>query len=71
MRDSEEVMGSKDLVGKLREGPTGTESSRDQDDFPPAVLGKESSSPCSKPQCCHYRGVLDVAKEGAERKKMA
>lgn len=54
MHESEEVTGSRDLGSKLRKGPGSTENSRDQDadreilTFSPEVLGKESSSSCSK-----------------------
>lgn len=71
MWDCEEIRCSEDLGGKLREGPADTESSRDQNADPDilalalAVLGKESSSPCSQP---HYRGALDVMKEAGENK---
>lgn len=71
------MRGGKGLGGIWREGPVGPGSSRDPRAdphplaFAPAVLGKESSSPCSKPHGCHCKGALDVTKEGGERKKIA
>lgn len=71
--ESEEIRCSEVLGGKLKEGPAGTESSKDQNTDPdtlalsPAIL-EESSSSYSQPHCCHYRGDFDVTKEGRENK---
>lgn len=72
--ESEEIRCSEVLGRKPKEGPAGTESSKDQNTdpdtlaLPPAILKKESSSSYSQPHCCHYRGAFDVTKEGRENK---
>lgn len=61
---------------RLREGlgRSGTERCEgwrpDELVLPSAVLGNQSSNPCSQPHCCLYKGALDVTKERWENKKI-